>query len=212
MGDSLWEKKAKGCQEPMFLQDSPNMRIRGISGEEQSGIRSRMTEWDCIGENGLGCLKGNFHLRSPSERKRIGGSISERAEDMGNAGKETAVKVKHAQEPLKGREVSRGKVGEDGLNFGGQGTKAIGSDIMAKAINFRDRKCTFGKVNAKAVGGQHIKDLFEVEDVFVLVLAENENVVKVNENEGEGMEMGIHEALESLSSIFETERHEMEFK
>ncbi len=131
---------------------------------------------------------------------------------MGNDGNETAVKVKHAQEPLKGREVSRGRVREDGLNFGGQGTKASGSDMMAKAINFRDCKCTFGRVNAKAVGSQHIKDLFEVEEVFVMVLAENENVVKVNENEGKGTEKGIHEVLESLSSIIETERHEMEFK
>ncbi len=45
-----------------------------------------------------------------------------------------------------------------------------------------------------------------------MVLAENENVVKVNENEGEGSKEGIHESLESLDSIFETKRHEMEFK
>jgi hypothetical protein len=57
-----------------------------------------------------------------------------------------------------------------------------------------------------------LKNLFEVKEMFLMVLAENENVVKVNENEGEGSEKGIHEALESLSSIFETERHEMEFK
>jgi hypothetical protein len=110
---------------------------------------------------------------------------------------------------LKGWEVSRGRVGEDGLNFGGQGTETGGGDMMAKAINLWDCECAFCRINAKAVGSQH---LFEVEEMFVMVLAENENVVEINENEGEGAEKGIHESQESLSSIFETERHEMEFK
>ncbi len=52
-----------------------------------------MTEWDSIGEDELCCLKGNLHLRGPGERKRIGGSISERVEDMGNARREMAVKL-----------------------------------------------------------------------------------------------------------------------
>jgi hypothetical protein len=58
-------------------------------------------------------LKGNTHLRSPSERKGILGNISEGAEDVGNAREETAVKIKHAQETLKGREGRGGQQGQD---------------------------------------------------------------------------------------------------
>ncbi len=42
--------------------------------------------------------------------------------------------------------------------------------------------------------------------------AENEEIIQVNEKEGEGTEKGVHEALESLSGIFETKRHEIELE
>jgi hypothetical protein len=48
--------------------------------------------------------------------------------------------------------------------------------------------------------------------VFLLVFAENENVIKVNENKRAGTENSIHEALKRLGCIFEAERHEFEFK
>ncbi len=37
---------------------------------------------------------------------------------MGDARKEVAIKVNHAQEALHGREVSGNRKGKDGLNFG----------------------------------------------------------------------------------------------
>jgi hypothetical protein len=84
--------------------------------------------------------------------------------------------------------------------------------MVAKAVNLWHCKCTFGRINAKVVCSQHIKDLFEMEEVFCTVFAENEDVIQVKENEGKETQKGIHEALEGLSSIFEAKRHEMKFK
>jgi hypothetical protein len=85
-------------------------------------------------------------------------------------------------------------------------------DPVAQAINLWDSKGTLGRVDAEAIGGQHIKDLLKVEEVLLSGWAENEEIIQVNEKEGKGAEKGVHEALESLGSIFEAKRHEIELE
>jgi hypothetical protein len=75
-------------------------------------------------------------------------------------------------------------------------------DSVAQAINLWDGKGTLGRIDAEAVGGQHFKNLLKVEEMLLSGWAENEEIIQVNEKEGKGTEKGIHEALESLGSIF----------
>jgi hypothetical protein len=51
-----------------------------------------------------------------------------------------------------------------------------------------------------------------MEEVLLTGGAENEEIIKVNEQEGKGTKKGIHEALESLGSVFKAKRHEIELK
>ncbi len=45
-----------------------------------------------------------------------------------------------------------------------------------------------------------------------MAVTENEDIVKVDEDKRKRMEEGIHYALERLSSIFKTKRHEVELE
>jgi hypothetical protein len=74
--------------------------------------------------------------------------------------------------------------------------------MMAETIHLWDRKRALGRIDAEAIGGQHIKDLAEVEEMLVSGRTENEEVIKVDEKERKRAEKGIHEALECLGSIF----------
>jgi hypothetical protein len=51
-----------------------------------------------------------------------------------------------------------------------------------------------------------------MDEMLLSVWTENKEIVKVDEKEGKGTEKGVHEALESLSSIFKAERHEIELE
>jgi hypothetical protein len=51
-----------------------------------------------------------------------------------------------------------------------------------------------------------------MEEMLLTGWAENEEIIEVNKEEGKGTEKGVHEALESLCSIFEAKRHEIELK
>ncbi len=75
-------------------------------------------EWNGRGQHGLGSLKGSFHGSRPGERRRMGASISQRAEDMGYARKEMAVKIEHAQKNIEGKEDSKSTKGKNWLDFG----------------------------------------------------------------------------------------------
>jgi hypothetical protein len=83
---------------------------------------------------------------------------------------------------------------------------------MTEAIDLRDSKGTLSRVDAEATGGQHIKDLAEVEEMLLPGGAENEEIIKIDKKERKGTEKGVHEALECLGSIFKAKGHEVEFK
>jgi hypothetical protein len=51
-----------------------------------------------------------------------------------------------------------------------------------------------------------------VEEMLFPGRTENEKVIKIDEKERKGTEKGIHETLKRLGSIFEAERHKVEFK
>jgi hypothetical protein len=73
---------------------------------------------------------------------------------------------------------------------------------VAQTINLWDSKGTLGRVDAEAVGGQHIKDLLKVQEVLLAGRAKNEEIIQVDKKKGKGAEKGVHEALESLGSVF----------
>jgi hypothetical protein len=64
----------------------------------------------------------------------------------------------------------------------------------------------------EAIGGQHIKNLLEMEEMLFPGRTENEEIVQIDEKERKGTEKGVHETLESLGGIFETKWHEIEFE
>ena len=71
--------------------------------------------------------------------------------------KETAVEVNKAKEALKIlNKVRLGVVG-NGVNIGGKGSDASGSDLVAKEGNRRLGKGAFGEVNEKAIGLKNVK-------------------------------------------------------
>jgi hypothetical protein len=84
--------------------------------------------------------------------------------------------------------------------------------MVAETIHLWDSKCAFGRIDAEAVGGQHIKNLSEMEEMLFPGRTENEEVVKVDEKERERTEKGIHEPLERLGGVFEAKWHEVKFK
>jgi hypothetical protein len=45
--------------------------------------------------------------------------------------------------------------------------------MMTKTINLGNGKRAFGFIDAEAIGGQHIKHLFEVKEVICTIFAEN---------------------------------------
>jgi hypothetical protein len=51
-----------------------------------------------------------------------------------------------------------------------------------------------------------------MEKMLLTCWTENEEIIKVYKEEGKRAEEGIHEALESLGGIFETEWHEIELE
>jgi hypothetical protein len=60
-------------------------------------------------------------------------------------------------------------------------TKASRSNnAMVKTVNLWGSKSVPDKIYAETVGGQHIKDLVEVNEVFCTGFAENKDVVQVN--------------------------------
>jgi hypothetical protein len=139
-------------------------------------------------------------------------SISEGKKHMGNGGKEAPVKIDHAKEALESGQIGRRRKGKNRLDFGGERRKTRGSDMVTEAIHFWDSKCAFGRIDAEAIGGQHIKNLPKMEEMLFPGRTENEEVVKVDKKEGEGTEKGIHETLERLGGIFEAKWHEVKFK
>jgi hypothetical protein len=100
---------------------------------------------------------------------------------MGNAKEKTAVKIEHAQKFVKGAKVIGRRKSKNGLDFEGQRTKTDGSNMMVEKINLRNSKGAFGRVDVKAVSGQHFKDLLKME-MFSTIFAENQNVIKVDNN------------------------------
>ncbi len=88
--------------------------------------------------------------------------IGEGTKDMGNARKESAVEIKHAQEALESRKVSRSREGKDGMDFGGKWLKVSRSNMVTQAVNFWCGECTFSRIDAEAIGSQYIKDLTEM--------------------------------------------------
>jgi hypothetical protein len=80
--------------------------------------------------------------------------------------------------------------------------KASISNTMVKTVNLGGSESVLEKVDAKAVDGQHIKDLVEANEVFCMSFAENKDVIQVNKNEGVVTEKGIHEVPEHLGCIF----------
>jgi hypothetical protein len=51
-----------------------------------------------------------------------------------------------------------------------------------------------------------------MEEMLFSGRTENEEIVKIDEKERKRTEKGIHETLERLGGVFETEWHEIEFK
>jgi hypothetical protein len=113
---------------------------------------------------------------------------------------------------LKSWQGGRRREGKDRLDLRGQRVEARGCNVMTETIHLWDSKRAFGRIDAEAIGGQHIKDLAEVEEMLFPGRTENEKVIKIDEKERKGTEKGIHEALERLGSIFEAKGHEVEFK
>jgi hypothetical protein len=60
-----------------------------------------------------------------------GAGISEGAENMGNARKESAVEIKHAKESLEGSQIGRRREREDRLDLGGQRKETRGCDPVS---------------------------------------------------------------------------------
>ncbi len=81
-----------------LLQNSANMRIRGICSKGEDSRRNRMIERNAQRQGRF--AERGMHLRSPMKSTCGGCRICEVIEDLGNCRKETAVKVEHAKEFL----------------------------------------------------------------------------------------------------------------
>jgi hypothetical protein len=81
-------------------------------------------------------------------------NISEGFEDAGNTGNETAIKMEHAKEALQTFDIRREWKIEDGLNTREKRSKACGSNLMAKAVNFRSSKVHFAGFRRKPLSAR----------------------------------------------------------
>jgi hypothetical protein len=105
-------------------------------------------------EGRFGSLESRLHFRVPEERTRTFANISEGFEDEGNTGNETAIKMEHAKEALQTFDIRREWKIEDGLNTREKRSKACGSNLMAKAVNFRSSKVHFAGFRRKPLSAR----------------------------------------------------------
>jgi hypothetical protein len=99
--------------------------------------------------------------------------ISERLEDASNAGKETAIKIEHAQETLESFDVRRKRKVKDRLSTGGRGGKTSRSDLMTKTINFRGRKGALSRIEMEATVSKNAENLVKMAKMLLFGFAED---------------------------------------
>ena len=76
---------------------------------------------------------------------------------------------------------------------------------MSEEIDGSKAKLTFNKIDIQSMLVQLLTNLLQVCAVFVAEAAGNEDGIKIDEKERKFLDHRIHEALESLGSIFKTE-------
>ena len=84
--------------------------------------------------------------------------------------------------------------------------------MMSKKIDSWCCENTFFSVDVQTIFCKDRKNLFQVGKMFLMGIAENEEIVEINEQKRKRPEKRVHEALESLGGVFESKRHETEFE
>lgn len=83
---------------------------------------------------------------------------------------------------------------------------------MSKKIDSWCCENTFFSVDVQTIFCKDRKNLFQVGKMFLMGIAENEEIVEINEQKRKRSEKRVHEALERLGGVFESKRHETEFE
>ena len=94
----------------------------------------------------------------------------------------------------------------DGIHFVWQWHDTGVSDAMAEDVNGVATKLALGDIDDQSVHLELLEQQAKVFFVCLKILASHQDVVKVDEGEIQTMTDNVHQALESLGSILQTEK------
>lgn len=89
---------------------------------------------------------------------------------------------------------------------------SVKRDKVSEKFDFGFSELALVDVYAQSVHSEALKQYSKVLSVLLFVDKCDENVVQARKYEVEALEYFVHEALESLCSITQTERHPCKFK
>ena len=82
----------------VFMEDTTDGGVGGIGGDGQGDVSAGMDEHGGVGKGCLHMVHGSDHLRGDGEvLLGLGQGVRQGAGDVGEAGKESVVKIHHAQ-------------------------------------------------------------------------------------------------------------------
>ena len=129
---------------------------------------------------------------------------------MCGPGNESAIEVDHPQEPLKLFDGGRLMELTDCSNSFLEGLCPCSIHSVSKEVKGRDTKYTLGSVHNEAVVGQHFEDVAKILKVFFWGGGGHEDVVDVDEAMRDAVEDRVHESLEILTCVFQSEGSSLE--
>ena len=129
------------------------------------------------------------------------------SQDRGHAREEAVKKIDATKEPLQLHLGGGTWNGGDGVNLGGEGGNPCCIYRVAEVRDLRDCHDTFLPVKVEASGSEATEDGVKVIEMLLERSTGNQNIVKVDKYPLQAAKDTIHQPLERLCGVLETERH-----
>ena len=122
------------------------------------------------------------------------------------------VKVNQSYEPTEFTCSHRARKLTNNIYFATEGADAMAADMMAEELQTTHAKKALGRIDDDAIIAKPLKHFPQMLFVFLFRGTGNEDIVNVHEAKMQSSENLVHETLECLTSVAQTERHAGKFK